>query len=491
MTGQDLKNSILQLAIQGKLVAQDANDEPASVLLERIKAEKKKLVEEKKIKKEKPLAEITEDEKPFEIPDSWVWVRIGDVICPAKYGTSNKSEISGKIPVLRMGNIQDGEIVYDKLVYSNNEEDNKKYLLDKYDILFNRTNSAELVGKSAIYRGERPAIYAGYLILLRPILNISEYLNYVLASSYTRSYCKDVKTIGVQQCNINAEKICNHIIPLPPLSEQKRIVAKIEELMPLVDEYDKAQKELDALNTALPEQLKQSILQEAIMGKLGTNNPDDEPASELLKRIRKEKEQLIKDKKIKKEKPLPKITEDEKPFEIPDSWVWVRLIDLYNFIDYRGKTPTKISNGVPLITASNIKEGYLDFSMKTYISCEEFETRKTRGITQQGDLLFTTEAPLGHVAINTLPECSCGQRIITFQSYVQDISNELFCCFILSPFFQKQIVANASGMTATGIKGEIAKTLIIPLPPLAEQHRIVSKIENLFACIEPLAKDLK
>lgn len=237
--------------------------------------------------------------------------------------------------------------------------------------------------------------------------------------------------------------------------------------------------------------LKNSILQLAIQGKLVPQNPDDEPASVLLERIKAEKKKLIEEKKIKKEKPLAEITEDEKPFEIPDNWVWVRLIDLYNFIDYRGKTPTKISNGVPLITASNIKEGYLDFSMKTYISCEEFETRKTRGITQQGDLLFTTEAPLGHVAINTLPECSCGQRIITFQSYVQDISNELFCCFILSPFFQKQIVANASGMTATGIKGEIAKTLIIPLPPLSEQKRIVAKIKELMPLVDEYDKAQK
>ena len=491
MTGQDLKNSILQLAIQGKLVAQDANDEPASVLLERIKAEKKKLIEEKKIKKEKPLAEITEDEKPFEIPDSWVWVRIGDVICPAKYGTSNKSEISGKIPVLRMGNIQDGEIVYDKLVYSNNEEDNKKYLLDKYDILFNRTNSAELVGKSAIYRGERPAIYAGYLILLRPILNISEYLNYVLASSYTRSYCKDVKTIGVQQCNINAEKICNHIIPLPPLSEQKRIVAKIEELMPLVDEYDKAQKELNALNSAMPEQLKQSILQEAIMGKLGTNNPDDEPASELLKRIRKEKEQLIKDKKIKKEKPLPEITDEEKTFDIPDNWVWCRWGDLSFSIQYGYNASAQQNGDIRMVRISDIQNNEVLWDSVPYckIKAEEIEGY----LLKPNDILFArTGGTVGKsFLVKKVPYPSIYAGYLIRTRYSNNLVPQYLKYFMESRLYWEQLREGTIATAQPNCNGKTLGNMRIPLPPLAEQKRIVSKIENLFACVEPLAKDLK
>ena len=491
MTGQDLKNSILQLAIQGKLVAQDANDEPASVLLERIKAEKKKLIEEKKIKKEKPLAEITEDEKPFEIPNSWVWVRIGDVICPAKYGTSNKSEISGKIPVLRMGNIQDGEIVYDKLVYSNNEEDNKKYLLDKYDILFNRTNSAELVGKSAIYRGERPAIYAGYLILLRPILNISEYLNYVLASSYTRSYCKDVKTIGVQQCNINAEKICNHIIPLPPLSEQKRIVAKIEELMPLVDEYDKAQKELNALNSAMPEQLKQSILQEAIMGKLGTNNPDDEPASELLKRIRKEKEQLIKDKKIKKEKPLPEITDEEKTFDIPDNWVWCRWGDLSFSIQYGYNASAQQNGDIRMVRISDIQNNEVLWDSVPYckIKAEEIEGY----LLKPNDILFArTGGTVGKsFLVKKVPYPSIYAGYLIRTRYSNNLVPQYLKYFMESRLYWEQLREGTIATAQPNCNGKTLGNMRIPLPPLAEQKRIVSKIENLFACVEPLAKDLK
>ena len=172
MNAQQLKNSILQEAIEGRLVPQDPNDEPASVLLERIREEKRRLVKEGKLKK-KDLEEtpISEDEIPFDIPDSWEWCRVADVIFPPKYGTSNKSLEKGEVPVLRMGNIQDGEIVFSKLVYSNDKEDNRKYSLINGDLLFNRTNSAELVGKTGIYRGQQPAIYAGYLILLRPMVS--------------------------------------------------------------------------------------------------------------------------------------------------------------------------------------------------------------------------------------------------------------------------------------------------------------------------------
>ena len=190
-----------------------------------------------------------------------------------------------------------------------------------------------------------------------------------------------------------------------------------------------------------PQQLRNSILQMAIEGKLTKQLPEDGNAAELLKKIKAEKARLIKEKKIKKEKPLPEIRDDEIPFEIPDNWCWVRLNDIYNFIDYRGKTPNKISSGVVLITASNIRKGYLDFSKKDYISVEEYNTRLSRGITQKGDLLFTTEAPIGNVCINTVETVSCGQRVITFQRYDKNsIINCLYNHFILSPFFNLKLM---------------------------------------------------
>lgn len=235
--------------------------------------------------------------------------------------------------------------------------------------------------------------------------------------------------------------------------------------------------------------LKNSILELAIKGKLVGQREEEGTAKELLDQINAEKEQLIKEKKIKKEKPLPEIKEDEKLFDIPVSWEWVRLNNIFNFIDYRGKTPTKISDGVVLITASNIRKGYLDFTKEDFISETEYNERMSRGITRKGDLLFTTEAPLGNIAINAIEVASCGQRVITFQQYGErKFLNELISFFLQSPSFQRELLNNATGTTAKGIKAARLKNLIIPFPPLEEQKRIVAKIEELMPYVEKYDK---
>ena len=485
MNAQQLKNAILQEAIQGRLVPQDPNDEPASVLLDRIRKEKQQLVKEGKLKKkdleEKP---ISEGEIPFEIPESWEWVRVAQIIYPPKYGTSNKSSISGLVPVLRMGNIQDGEIVFENLVYSNNEDDNKKYNLEKGDLLFNRTNSAELVGKTGIYRGQQKAIFAGYIILLRPISIDSEYLNFVLSSNYARSYCKEVKTIGVQQCNINAEKISSFIIPLPPLAEQKRIVEKIEELLPKVEEYGKAQESLDKLNEELPERLKKSILQEAISGRLVPQDPNDEPASVLLTKIRKEKEELVKAGKLKKKDLIETpITEDEIPFEIPESWEWVRIGDI--FIHSSGK---QLSGGDTegtlheYITTSNL---YWDkFELDNLKSMYYKDTELDKCTAKRGDLLVCEGGDIGRSAIWPYEFDICLQNHIhRLRPY--DSRYTRFVYYVM--FFFKSIGnIGGKGIGIQGLSASALKSIIIPLPSLAEQNRIVEKIEQLFKEIDKL-----
>lgn len=234
----------LQEAVQEKLVPQGPNDEPASVLLERIHAEKEQLIKAGKIKRDKHKSVIfrrdnshyekldgvercIDAEIPFEIPDSWVWTSIGEVCTNIQYGSSKKSSSTGKIAVLRMGNLQNGRIVLDKLVYTSDSKEIEKYPLEYKDLLFNRTNSKELVGKVAIYKSEIPAIYAGYLVRLQPILIDSDYLNYVMQSQYYWIYCQNVRSDAIGQSNINAEKLKRFIFPLPPLQEQKRIVNQI------------------------------------------------------------------------------------------------------------------------------------------------------------------------------------------------------------------------------------------------------------------------
>ena len=247
-----LKKSILQEAVRGKLVPQDPNDEPASVLLERIRAEKQKLIKAGKIKKDKNETVIVTrdkipyeiidgkerciaDEVPFELPESWCWCRLGSISKNIQYGTSKKSLKEGKVPVLRMGNLQNGKIIYDKLVYSSDDDEISRYPLLFNDLLFNRTNSREIVGKTAIYKAEMPAIYAGYLVRITPMIN-SDYLNYIMQSQYYWIYCQSVRSDAIGQSNINAEKLKHFLVPLPPLDEQRRIVAKIEELLPFIDE---------------------------------------------------------------------------------------------------------------------------------------------------------------------------------------------------------------------------------------------------------------
>ena len=231
----DMQKSILQMAIQGKLVEQRPEEGTGEELFQQIQTEKQALIKAGKIKKEKPLPEIVEDEIPFDIPDTWKWVSVGSVCVNIQYGSSQKSSITGKVPVLRMGNIQNGRLVWDKLVYTTDDEEIAKYPLQYDDLLFNRTNSKELVGKTAIYKGEFPAIYAGYLVRVTPLLMCSDYLNYVMQSQFYWSYCQTVRSDAIGQSNINAEKLKRFVFPLPPLAEQKRIVAKLEEILPLCE----------------------------------------------------------------------------------------------------------------------------------------------------------------------------------------------------------------------------------------------------------------
>ena len=229
-----LTSKLIDAAIQGKLTEQLPEDGTAEELYQQIQAEKQALIKAGKIKRENPLPVINDIDVPFEIPANWKWVSVGDVCINIQYGSSQKSSPTGKMPVLRMGNIQSGKIVYDKLVYTSDDTEIAKYPLEKNDLLFNRTNSMELVGKTAIYKGERPAIYAGYLVRLTPLVMDSDYLNYAMQSKYYWDYCRIVRIDSNGQSNINAEKLKRFVFPLPPLAEQKRITARLEETLKMI-----------------------------------------------------------------------------------------------------------------------------------------------------------------------------------------------------------------------------------------------------------------
>ncbi|MDV3107319.1 restriction endonuclease subunit S [Segatella copri] len=520
MNGKQLKNSILQWAIQGKLVPQDPNDEPASVLLEKIRQEKELLIKEKKIKRDKNASIIyrgednsyyekilatgevkcIDEEVPFEIPQGWEWCRMRVVIYPPKYGTSSKSLSNGDVPVLRMGNIQDGKVVYDKLVFSNNVEDNRKYLLQDGDLLFNRTNSAELVGKTAIFKGNRHVIYAGYLILLRPIKTNSEYLNYIFSSPYVRSYCKEVKTIGVQQCNINAEKVSQLLVPIAPFEEQMRIVDKIKEVLPSVDKYSISQYNLDLLNVSLSERLKKSILQEAIQGRLVPQIAEEGTAQELLEQIKAEKQKLVKEGKLKKSALASSVIfrgddnkyyeqigtncidiTDEIPFDLPCNWCWCRFSNIVSMII--GKTPARgeqtywINGKYNWVSISDMVDGGTIYTTKEKVSDLAVKEVFSATISKKGSLLMSFKLSIGKTSILDI-DAYHNEAIITIRPVIDKeyaMRNYLFKVLPL--------IANL-GESKDAIKGKTLNSkslsnLLIPLPPLQEQQRITEQMNRL------------
>ena len=315
MDTKKLRQKILDLAIRGKLVPQDPNDEPASVLLERIKAEKERLIQEGKIKRPKKSTADTSHYQnwPYEIPKGWKLATIEDVTPFLQYGTSEKSERKGLMAVLRMGNItRKGTIDFSDLVFTSNKTDIEKLRLKPGDLLFNRTNSSEWVGKTAIYRGEIPAIFAGYIIRMTPLLLDTEYVNLVMNSQYERDWCNYVKTDGVNQSNINSQKLAQFILPIPPLAEQKRIVNATKHWLSLVESIEQNKLDIqEHLHLA-----KQKVLQKAIEGELVPQNPDEESAIELLKRIN----------------PNIKIPCDNPHYQkLPVGWSMCRLEDIVDY----------------------------------------------------------------------------------------------------------------------------------------------------------------
>ena len=479
MDTKALRQKILDLAIHGKLVPQDPNDEPASVLLERIKAEKERLIKEGKIKRSKKSAKSSDTPHyPYLLPNGWEWCNLEDIVCELKYGTSEKSLSVGKIAVLRMGNITNvGTIDYSNLVYSSNNEDIKLYSLEKDDLLFNRTNSSEWVGKTAIYKKEQPAIYAGYLIRIRPILIFSDYLNTVMNSSYYRNWCYNVKTDAVNQSNINAQKLSQLMIPIPPLKEQERIVVEVAKWISLIDTIKNSKEDLQ---TTI-KQAKSKILNLAIHGKLVPQDPNDEPAIELLKRIN------------------PDFTPcDNGPYtlDVPSGWITTNLGSIFNVVSAKRilKSDWKHS-GVPFYRAREIAKlsiyGLVDNEL--YISEEHYNSLKEKfPVPKASDIMIS--------AVGTIGKCYIVKESDKF--YYKDASVLCLCNdyqinakyiyhIMRSEYMLKQMYDNSKGTTVDTITIEKAKQYILPLPPLAEQQRIVAKIEETFSIFDGIQNSLE
>ena len=485
MFADRLRKSLLQAAIQGQLTEQLPTDGDARDLLKKIRDEKAKLIATKKIKAEKPLPPVTDDEIPFELPANWCWCRLGEICSTMQYGTAKKSQPYGKIPVLRMGNLQDGKIDYNDLVYSSDKEDIKSYNLDFNDLLFNRTNSAELVGKVAIYKGERKAIFAGYLVRLKAILISSDFLNAVMQSSYYKNFCYSVMGRGVSQANISANKLKNFLLPLPPLAEQLRIVERLDALLSEVTELEKNERELNLHVKNFPRKMKNSLLQAAIQGRLTEQLPTDGDARDLLKKIRDEKAKLIAAKKIKAEKSLPPVTDDEMSFELPANWCWCRLgevcqMNTGNSISeaekkakYMGRT-----DGLSYIGTKDVSfDNQIDYDNGVRIPLNEnFRRAKKNSV-----LMCIEGGSAGRKIAVTDREVCFGNKLCNFDA--DNVSNRYIYFYLRSPEFKKFFVDNITGIIG-GVSMKRLNSILLPLPPLAEQLRIVERLNELLPLCE-------
>ncbi|EDW0109243.1 restriction endonuclease subunit S [Salmonella enterica] len=532
-----LRELILELAVRGKLVPQDSNDEPASELLKRIAVEKAELVKQGKIKKPKPLPEISEEEKPFELPEGWEWVALQE-ICSLENGDRSKNYpnkstlVETGIPFVNAGHLENGNIRQEDMTFITPEHfsilRSGKFL--DGDILFCLRGS---LGKSAIVQNLSGAI-ASSLVIVRvfePTFNkyIHLYFDAPLSYDFINKYDN-----GTAQPNLAATDLARFLVPLPPLDEQSRIVNKITELMTLCDQLeqhsltslDAHQQLVETLLTTLTDSqnadelaenwarlsehfdmlftteasidaLKQTILQLAVMGKLVPQDPNDEPASELLKRIAQEKAQLVKDGKIKKQKPLPPISDEEKPFELPEGWEWCLfedVVDIQSGITKGRNLANRKLISIPYLRVANVQRGYLDLSEVKEIDIPEEEKDKYHVI--KGDLLITEGGDWDTVGRTTV---WCHDWYIANQNHVfkgriigQDIDPYWLETYMNSPY-SRDYFASASKQTTN--LASINKTQLrgcpVAIPPSSVVEKIMLKLNDFNELCEKLKLQIK
>jgi len=482
MIAEQLKKSILQAAIQGKLTQQLPEDGDARDLLKEIQKEKARLIKEGKIKKEKPLPEITEDEIPFEIPENWCWVRLGQIGDWAAGATPSRSNVefynNGSIPWLKTGDLNDG-IINDVSEYIT------EYALKNTSVKLNPKGTVLIamygatIGKVGLLNIEAATNQA--CCGCRPIVGVFNWYLFYYLMSHKDDFIS--QGAGGAQPNISREKIVGNIIPLPPFKEQKRIVEHIEELLPEIESLKNDETKLEELQKSFPKKMKDAILQYAIQGKLTQQLPEDGDARDLLKEIQKEKARLIKEGKIKKEKPLPVITEDEIPFEIPENWCWVRLGEISDIS--AGTTPDRKY----IIAKSNIH--YYKVSDMNTQGNDKYMSIAQEYLSEQypGKLLepYTIIYPKNGGAVFT------NKRRITTNKCLVDLNTGYckpynnFCVnYLFYWFLVLDLVNYYSGTALPTVSAGVIKNLLIPIPPLSEQNRIVACLEEFLLLCEEL-----
>ena len=528
MNGKQLKNSILQWAIQGKLVPQDPNDEPASVLLEKIREEKAKLVKEGKIRKNKKESIIyrgddnsyyekiiatgevkcIDEEIPFEIPRGWEWERWGNISQSIQYGYNTPALEKGVIKMVRISDIQKNKVLWETVPFCMIEEKNiGTYLLEVNDILFARTGGT--VGKSfLVEKVPMKAIYAGYLIRTRYSSLLCP--RYMKAFMESQLYWDQLKngTIATAQPNCNGKTLAKMLLPIPPINEQKRITEKLYIVSSFIERYSKQQDVLHLMNIRLKEQLKRSILQEAIQGKLVPQIIEEGTAQELLEQIMLEKQKLVKEGKLKKSvfnhsviykgddnkyyeqigKKINEITE-EITFDLPSGWNLCRLKDICSIFTgatFKKEETSITKQGIRILRGGNISP--FELKIKDDDIFLPQDKVKTDILLKENDILtpaVTSLENIGKMARvdSDMLNTTVGGFVFIIRLHLINQWLSKYILYILSSPFMIEFmrsITNKSGQAFYNIGKERLSTALLPIPPLMEQHRIVVQIEKLF-----------
>jgi len=522
---QKLRGLILDLAVRGKLVLQDANDEPASALLMRIQAEKAKLSYEGKPKKEKPLIPIKDDEKPFELPNQWEWVHLPDV-------TEYKV---GKTPSTKSN------------VYWTDSEDGINWVsiadLSHYGVVTETTKKVTDLAQKEVFKSEPvpvgtilmsfkltlgkvsilevPAFHNEAIISIYPSEAIDKgYLFKILPARANEGESKS----AIKGNTLNSESIAALLLPLPPLAEQLRIVAKVDELMALCDQLEQQHSNAAEAHEKLVEHLlgtlaqaqntqdfnsqwqriytnfdtlfttefsidalKQTLLQLAVMGKLVQQDPTDEPASELVKRIQAEKAKLVAEGKLKKEKPLAPIAEDEKPFELPKGWEWQKLTEvILKITDGEHLSPKKTTEGMPLVSAKDVKADGVNLSETNFVKYEDGISFRQRCNPEYDDILICSRGTIGRCTLVNTNEIFCLMGSVILLKTSRVLNANYLARYLQTPIAQSWMTGASSATAVSALYLKDVAKLVVPVPPLAEQHRIVAKVDELMVVCDQL-----
>ena len=488
MTPEQLKASILQYAIQGKLVEQRAEEGTGEELFQEIKRKREVLIKEKIIKKDKRTnSTINFREVPFDIPENWMWVTLGSILNKLTDGTHRTPKYTSTgVKFVSVKDMSNGFLSLENTKFISEEEHKELFARcnpEKGDLILSKVGTT---GVPAIVDTTEPfSLFVSVALLKFDCECVDvEFLYYMLMSPLVQAQATE-NTRGVGNKNWVLDAIASTMVVLPPLSEQKRIVKKLKELLPYVDRYAASYEKLEQFNTKFPEDMKKSILQYAIQGKLVEQRPEEGTGEELYQQIQAEKQRLIQEKKIKKEKPLAEISEDEIPFDIPESWKWVRLSDIIDVRDGTHDSPKYVPMGIPLVTSKNLSNGTIDYGNVKYITQEDADKINARSMVDDDDILFAMIGSIGNPVLVKKDREFCIKNMALFKKHANtDISIRYMYWFFF--FIQYKLKKEASGGVQSFISLSRFREYLVPLPPFAEQKRIVAKIEEMLPLCERL-----